>query len=228
MQLNFDKELKWFTKRLLQIRILKVRGFSLPIHFELSEITNNAEIGFDRSISTKEHLEGMIEEIRGYYIDTSKNPVNKENIRLEYSNNNLDVKIFGIDSKLLRSFITERLRDQTSLFETRANSELFYLELPTGITLSSAESEIFSKLRFKKDNNENLSYDEIFEICAHHKGPEQQSYRDRNDTETKMNTAARSTISYLLQKIKSSSMFEGMPKEKIIENVRGGGYSLML
>ena len=78
---NFEAELNWFTKRLLQIRLTEVRGFSLPIPFELPDIITNGVVEFSSEQSPKDHLEELIEEIRGFYVKNSKNSVNRDDIK---------------------------------------------------------------------------------------------------------------------------------------------------
>lgn len=225
---NFEAELNWFTKRLLQIRLTEVKGFSLPIPFKLSDVENCDVLEFSTEQSSKEHLEELIEEIRGYYVKNSKNSVSRDDIKLEYSGDNLSVKIFGIDSDLLRSFLIGRLKTHTSLFDTRTGNVLFYVELPTDIVLSATEQTILAKLRYIKESEEILSYEDIFEICAQHKGIEQASFRRLNSSQEKKREIARSTVSYLLGKIMKSKLLENIEKEKIIKNVRGTGYQLIM
>ena len=225
---DFEKQLNWFTKRLLQIRLIEVRGFSLPIPFELSDIENNDAVEFNENRSPKEHLEDLIEEIRGFYVKNSKNSVNRDDVKLDYSGDNLSVKIIGIDSDLLRSFLIIRLKSQTSLFETRAGGVLFYVGLDTGVVLGAAEQTIFARLRSLKESLEILSYNDIFEIVAQHKGIEQVSFRRLNNDKEKKDSVARSAISYLLDKITGSDLLEHIERDKIIKNERGEGYQLMM
>lgn len=225
---NFEAELNWFTKRLLQIRLTEVRGFSLPILFELSDIQNNDAVEFREDKSPKEHLEDLIEEIRGYYIKYSKRLASRDDIKLEYLDDNLSVKIIGIDSDLLRSFLIIRLKSQTSLFETGAGGVLFYVRLSTGVTLSAAEQTIFARLRSIKESGEILKYNDIFEIVAQHKGIERASFRHLNNDQEKKDSVARSAISYLLDKITGSGLLEHIEREQIIKNARGIGYQLMM
>lgn len=228
MTKDFEKELKWFTKRLLQIRLLDIRGFSLPIPFKLSEIEECTAAEFSAEMSPQEHLEEMIEEIRGFYIKNNDKSVSRDDIRLEYSGDNSSVKIFGIDSDLLRSFITMRLKIHTSIIETRSCNTLFYVGTDTGVVLSAAGQSILARLRELKETGGILLYDEIFEICAQHKGSKEESFRRKNNSETKKYAAARGAISDLLEKIKESEMFEHIEKEKIIKNEREEGYRLMI
>lgn len=223
---DFEGQLKWFTKRLLQIRIQKVRGLSLPIPFNLSDISECIAVEFDTGISPKVHLEDLIEEIRGFYIKYSDKPI--DNIRLEYSNNDSSVKIFGIDSDLLRSFLVKRLKSNTSLFETKAGNALFYNGIDTDVVLSPAEQSIFAKLREFKESNAILIYNDIFDIVAQHKGITRDSFINRNNDQDKRDSAARSTISYLLEKIKKSALLKNQENDKIIKNEPGEGYKLML
>ncbi|MEI6553845.1 MAG: helix-turn-helix domain-containing protein [bacterium] len=229
MSIDFEQQLKWFTKRLLQIRIHEVGGFSLPIPFKLSEISENSTPAFEPNISAQEHLEDLIEEIRGYYVCESKTPVNGDNIRLKYFNNEPKVKIYGIDSELLRSFIIERLKEQTSLFRTASGNKLLYVEKPTDVVLSATEVGIFSTLRSNKDNGGKfLSYSDILAILAKHKGSTLDEVVNYYDTDEKAKALARSAISYLLKKIKKSPLFTNIENEKIIKNERGQGYILMM
>lgn len=229
MTKDFEKELKWFLKRMLQIRLLDVRGFDLPIPFELSEIKECTAAEFSSEMTPREHLEEMIEEIRGFYIKNSNKHTNRDDIKLEFSGDNDSfVKIFGINSDLLRLFMVKRLKIKTSLLETRANNVLFFVEVDTGITLNSTGQNILAKLRALKETGDTLLYDEIFEICANHKSDKENSFRRRNGDEEKRKMVARGTISDLLGKIKESEMFELIEKEKIIENVREEGYKLVL
>jgi hypothetical protein len=225
---DFEAQLKWFTKRLLQIRIGEVKGFSLPIPFNLSYISQCEAVQFNTRISPKVQLEELIEEIRGFYVKYSNNSVNRDDIRLEYSNNDPSVKIFGIDSDLLKYFIIKRLKSNTSLFETKADNALFYVGLDTDVVLSSAEQSIFAKLRELKEGDEILSYNDIFDIVAQHEGQLRESFIRRNDTSEKKDTVARSTISYLLGRIMESELLARMEQDKIIKNERGQGYKLML
>jgi hypothetical protein len=229
MFIDFKLQLKWFTKRLLQLRLTKVKGFGLPITFELSEISNNSVVEFDSNMPVKDHLEDLTEEIKEHYIQNSKTPVSGDNIKLKYSEDGTKVKIYGINSNLLRSFIIEKLEDQTSLFRTTSNGSLLYVEIPTNVTLSATESDIFSKLRLNKDNGiGTLSYSEIFEICASHKGPTLDEFMNHYNTDTKRDTVSRSTISYMLAKIRRSPMFETIESDKIIKNVTKEGYLLLM
>ena len=227
MTKDFEKELKWFTKRLLQIRLRDVKGFSLPIPFKLSEITGCRVVEFGSEMTPKAHLEELIEEIRAYFIKNSEKPVSRDHIKIVYSDGDLSATIFGIDSDLLRSFITKRLKDQTSLLETHSNNVLFYNGITTGVTLNAAEQSVFAKLRYAKDKNTTLSYIDIFEICAQHKGGEQETFRNRNATEEKKQSVARSTISYLLRKMNKSTLLEPIENDEMIKNVSGEGYQLM-
>lgn len=223
---NFEKQLNWFTKRILQIRLTEVRGFSLPIPFELSDIENNDE--FSTEQSPKEHLEDLIEEIRGFYVKNSKNSVNRDDIELKYSNDNLSVKIIGIESELLQSFLTERLKTHTSLFETRAGNVLLYVGTDIGIVVNAIEQTILARLRSLKENGDVLSYGDIFEICARQKGGEEISFRNRHNDESKRNVVARDAISTLLEKIKRSTLLEHIERDQIIKNIRNEGYQLMM
>ena len=223
---NFEAELDWFTKRLLQIRLTEVRGFSLPISFNLSDIENNNVVEFSTEQTPKEHTEELVEEIRGFYVKNSNNPVNRDDIKLDYSDDGLSVKIFGIDSDLLRSFIIKRLKNHTSLFETGAGNVLSYVGLAKGVVLNATGQTILAKLRDIKESEEILSYNDIFDICAQHKGIEHTSFR--NNSQGKKEEVARSAISYLLGKIIGSGLLENIEKDRIIKNVRGAGYQLMM
>jgi len=225
---DFEAQLKWFTKRLLQIRLTEVRGFSLPIPFELSDIEECGAVEFDATLTPQKHFEDLIEEIRGFYIKYSKNPASRDDIKLEYSADNSSVKIFGIDSDLLRFFLKERLRSETSLFEPGEDNTLFYNGIDTGVVLSATGQSILARLRLLKETDEVLPYIVIFEICAQHKSIERDLFRARNNTQDKKEEVARSAISYLLDKITDSELLEHTERDKIIENVRGKGYKLMM
>lgn len=230
MTKDFEGQLEWFTKKLLEIRLTKVKGFGLPIPFTLSEIRRCRAVTFNLvEQSLKEHLEDLVEEIKRFYIKNNIGSIN--DIKLEYSgngNNPISVKIFGIDSDLLRAFLKGKLKSQTSLFDTRAGNALFYVGIDTGVVLSAAEQTIFAKLRSIKDSDEFLSYDDIFEIIARHKGTEQATFRAYNDTMEKQNSVARSTISYLLDRVTRSELLENREKEQIIKNKTGKGYQLVM
>lgn len=228
MTKDFEAQLKWFTKKLLQIRIQKVKGFNLPIPFKLSEIEECGAVDFETDITPKEHLRDMVEEIRGFYIKYSKNSVNRDDIKLEYSNDDLSVEILGIDSDLLKYFIIKRLKSNTSLFETKAGNALFYVGLDTDVVLSATEQSTLARLRELKEGNEILSYNDIFDIVAQHKGEKRGSFINRNNTQGNRDLVARNAISYLLEKIKRSELLEDIENEKIIKNERGEGYKLML
>jgi len=230
MTKDFEGQLKWFTKRLLQIRILDVKGLGLPIPFTISEIRRCRVAVFNLAEqSPKEHLEDLVEEIKRFYIKNKLGIIN--DIKIEYYGNinkPTSVKIFGIDSDLLKYFIVKRLKINTSLFETKAGNALFYVGIDTGVVLSAAEQSIFAKLRELKECNEILSYNDIFDIVAQHKGQMRESFININNTQGMRDSIARSTISYLLGRIMKSELLENMEQDKIIKNERGEGYKLML
>lgn len=233
MTKDFEAQLNWFTKKLLQIRLLEVKGLGLPIPFTISEIRRCRAVAFDlREQSPKEHLEDLIEEIKRFYIKNKLGNIN--DIELKYSgngNNPTSVTIFGIDSDLLRFFLIKRLKTHTSLLETRAGNALFYVGIDTGVVLSSTGQSILARLRSIKENDEILSYNDIFEICAEHQSSGRAYFQGRNNDQERRNTTARSAVSSLLTKIMSSELFEHMEVEeskKIIKNFPNEGYKLMM
>ena len=233
MTKDFEAQLIWFTKRLLQIRITEIRGYSLPIPFKLSEIKRcevkkNNEFIFSRDIPPKEHLEDMIKEMTGFYVKHSENKnTKKEDIKLEYKNN--IAIIDGIETDLLLLFLTKRLKTQNSLFETGQHNKLFLNGIDTGIVLSAAEQSIFAELRSLKNSDGTLLYNDIFEICAIHKGSQdrQTVFRSRNRTNDKKHQVSRSAISDLLKRIKEAEVLD-IESEKIIYTDRGKGYKLLI
>ena len=227
---DFEGQLKWFTKRLLQIRILDVKGFGLPIPFTISEIRRCRVAVFNLAEqSPKEHLEDLVEEIKRFYIKNKLGTI--DDIKIEYYGNinkPTSVKIFGIDRDLLNYFIIKRLKINTSLFETKAGNSLFYVGIDTDVVLSSTEQSIFAKLREIKESNAILPYNDIFDIVAQHKGLMRESFINKNNDKDKRDLVARSTISYLLEKIKKSDLLKDLENDKIIKNESGEGYKLML
>lgn len=225
---NFEKDLAWFTKKLLAIRLTEVKGFGLPIPFKLSYIEERITDGsLDAKMRPKEHLEELVEEIRQFYIENSGNTANGDRIKLVYLDHDLLVKIYGIDSNLLRTFLVKRLRSNTSLFETRAGGELFYIESSTGVILNAAQQTIVAHLRSAEARF--LSYNEIFEICANQKGGEKErAYRAKHATKPSKDSVARSAISDLLKRIKKSEILKGFKNEEIIDNKNKKGYQLMM
>lgn len=227
MFIKFEEKLGWFTRRLLQIRMTEVEGVGISIPFKLSEIKACTVAKFSTGVSGETHLEELIEEIRQFYIENSGNTANGDRIKLAYSKNKQSVKIFGLNSKLLRTFITEHLKSYPSLFETRAKGALFYVGSPTGVTLNATQQTIFA--RFRSAKNQFLSYNELFEICAVQKGTERErAYRVKHSTKASQDSVARSAISALLKAIKKSAMLRTINNEHIISNDSGLGYQLIM
>jgi len=229
MRIDFEGQLKWFTKKLIEIRVREIKGYHLSIDFDLTTIRNCTIVDFsDNAESPKESVINMLTEIKGNLLRML--PQTRPEPSWTVMRNG-HIKIEGFTTDLLRLYFKNIFPGESiCLFRTSKNRDdetiIIYSEQVTDICLTKNESAIFRCLFNKFD--EDVTFLELFEaIKATRNLLSNQRPLRSSDTITETGKAAvTSAVDELRDKLKGATGFKSFPE--IIQNIRGIGYKMII
>lgn len=226
---NYKAQLKWFTKKLIEIRISPATdGLNEPIDFDLALITSSSSPDFDTiGRSSMEHAERMLDEIRAVLsLEKETHPA-----ELKWRDlGNGHIKIYGFTTALLRKYLKEIFDETFHLFgeaqDERRKTVLTYLGQHTDILLSGKQLAVFRCLL--KKFGKTVTFEELCNAI----GNQNNIVRGQAVRRTELVRAfeaekvvVHSAVGALKQKLKEAS---GNRYREIIEGSRGEGYAMII
>jgi len=218
---NFNSQLKWFTRTLIEMRARKVEGYHTPIDFDLALITNCPTASFDTANKTPEwHAVHMLKEIKGFLVKTKKLEFPAELFWAVSANDHIEID--GYTTELLKIFLKEFLDESACLFGEEQDNEgraiLAYCGQHTSIHISGTETVVF---RCLKETEGMVPYEKFYEALNKHRrllGPPQSAEKQK--------TSLQSAINVLEKKLKKAAGYSS--NVEIIKNNRKEGYKITI
>ena len=226
---SLSEQLKWFTRKLIEIRVREIDGYHAPIVFDPAVIRNCVTPSFDTAnTEPKEHIIRMLNEIRGEIVKR------KLAAKLDMSfktTSNRHIEIDGYTTELLRIYFEEYFEESSSFFKEGKNEKhkivLVYIEQPTDITLGRKELAVFQCLL--RNFNKDMSYWELFSSIRNQENLIRGESFPREESRlanAKEKETVRSAVNALEEKLKKATGYNNYPE--IVQNIRGVGYKMII
>lgn len=227
----FDEQLKWFARKLIEIRVRDIDGYHTPIDLDPAIIMDCTTTGFNTADKPpKDHAIHMLTEIRGEITKMAlATPVELSLLSFKILENG-HIEIAGFTTELLRIYFEKAFGESSCLFGEGQDNEsktiLTYCERDTNITIRGKELAVFRCLL--RNFNKDVSFEELFGAIRVQENlmlgrPDRQESRLATETEK---TTVRSAVNEVEKKLKKATEYRVFPE--IIKSVWGIGYKLKI